>query len=210
LISFVYCITNLINEKRYVGKANDPVGRWRDHLKTVRNPDSCCFAIHHAMRKHGIENFRFEIVAECDSEEAAFETERRLIREWSTMEHGYNLNEGGQGGCNPTSETREKISAAHKGRPKSVATRKKMSEWQKGRTFSAETRAKISDAQRGKIRVESDETKRLRAEAQRRRAARGDHGFQGRKHTEEAKEKMRLARERRKLLVVEETSQCRS
>lgn len=161
---------NLINGKRYVGKANDPVGRWRDHLKVVRNPDCQGLAIHQAMRKHGIENFEFKVVTECASEVEAFETERRLIREWSTMERGYNLNEGGKGGYGPSLETRKKLSAMHKGRAKSQATRQKMSAWQVGKKLSEETRRKIGDAQWG--RVFTEEHKRRLSEAQRLRWAR--------------------------------------
>lgn len=195
--SFVYCITNLINGKRYVGKANDPVGRWRDHLKVVRNPDNPGLVIHQAMRKHGIENFEFKVVVECMSEDEAFDVERRLIREWSTMDHGYNLNEGGEGGYGPSLETRQKLSAVHKGRTKSEVTRRKMSAWQVGKKLSVETREKIGASQRGKSRSESEETRQRRAEAQRQRCARGEHGFAGRRHSEEAREKMRAAHARR-------------
>ena len=30
---YIYLITNLINDKVYVGKSVDPVGRWGDHKK---------------------------------------------------------------------------------------------------------------------------------------------------------------------------------
>jgi group I intron endonuclease len=189
--SFVYCITNIINGKRYVGKSNDPVDRWRDHLSAARNLDNPSLVIYQAMRKHGVENFEFKVVAECESGDEAFEAERRLIREWSTMDHGYNLNEGGKGGYNPSLETRKKLSAVHKGR--SEVTRQKMSAWQVGKKFSAETREKIGASQRGKPRLDSEETRQRRAEAQRQRCARGEHGFAGRRHSEEAREKMRVA-----------------
>lgn len=141
--SYVYCITCLVNGKRYVGKANDPVGRWRDHLKVVRNVDSAGLVIHQAIRKHGEENFKFEVVSEHETEKEAFEAERCLIREWGTMDHGYNLNEGGEGGFNPSDETRAKLSAVHKGRPKSEETRQKMSAARVGKKLSEETKQKI-------------------------------------------------------------------
>lgn len=199
--SFVYCITNCVNGKRYVGKTNDLVGRWRDHLKIARNPDKDGLVIHQAMRKHGVENFVFEIVAECSSEEEAFETERHLIREWNTMTHGYNLNEGGKGGYRPSLETRARLSAAQKGRAKSQAMREKLAASRTGKTLSLETREKIGASQRGR-KLQSEETRQRLADALRRRYERGEQGFKGRKHSENTKQKMRDAWVRRKALGV--------
>jgi hypothetical protein len=56
----------------------------------------------------------------------------------------------GRPGHSPTSETRAKISAAHKGRPVTPETRAKMSAAHKGRPVTPESRAKISAAHKGR------------------------------------------------------------
>ena len=54
--------------KKYVGKTeNDPNKRWREHLAAARN--NPLMVISKAIRKHGVQNFKFEILEECLSEE---------------------------------------------------------------------------------------------------------------------------------------------
>lgn len=63
-----------------------------------------------------------------------------------------NSTDGGEGLFNPSKETREKISVAHKGKFVSEETRKKIGKAQIGRKFSEETRKKISEINKGKKR----------------------------------------------------------
>ena len=56
----IYKITNLINDKKYVGQSIHIDRRWKEHIYQNRNS-----AIHQAIEKYGIENFIFEIIEEC-------------------------------------------------------------------------------------------------------------------------------------------------
>lgn len=148
--SYVYCITCLVNGKRYVGKANDPEKRWHDH-QTDADDGSNQMLIHRAIRKHGPENFRFEVVAECASEDEAFEAEHRLIVEWKTTDltKGYNLNEGGRGGRNPSELVRQKIGEKHRGKKISDTQKAMISARHKGKVMSEESRRKMSESRTG-------------------------------------------------------------
>ena len=55
----IYKITNLYNNKVYIGQSVDIEERWKQHLRAVENPE---YSIHKAIKKYGIENFSFEIV----------------------------------------------------------------------------------------------------------------------------------------------------
>jgi len=60
----IYLITNLINDKKYVGQTiyKNPNQRWSKHKYDTKR-DSFC-SIHMAMRKYRIENFKFEVIDE--------------------------------------------------------------------------------------------------------------------------------------------------
>ena len=65
-----------------------------------------------------------------------------------------NLTDGGEGvtggGWELTSDTKERMSAHQKGKPKSAEHRRKISEGSKGKTHLPQTRAKISASKKGK------------------------------------------------------------
>jgi len=61
----IYCIENLINGKKYVGKAQDIHTRWRGHKNKLESKTSNCAYLQHAWNKYGKENFKFYILIEC-------------------------------------------------------------------------------------------------------------------------------------------------
>jgi group I intron endonuclease len=105
------------------------------------------------MRKHGIENFTFEIIEECEDSKTD-ERERFWIAEFDccNSEKGYNLDVGGRG---TQKDHRRSISEALKGnthcvgRVLSEETRKKLSEAGTRRVVSTETKAKMSASMTG-------------------------------------------------------------
>jgi hypothetical protein len=60
----IYKITNKINGHCYVGQSIDIENRFKTHINTVynKNQTSYKYPIYRAMRKHGIENFEFEVL----------------------------------------------------------------------------------------------------------------------------------------------------
>lgn len=61
----IYCYTNLINGKKYIGQTiNDPRIRKNQHKSNhlnIKSPEYDSL-IHKAFRKYGYENFKYEIL----------------------------------------------------------------------------------------------------------------------------------------------------
>lgn len=89
---YIYKITNIKDNKVYVGQTNDPKRRWSSHRRG-QDPD---MVIARAIKKHGVEAFRFEIIEKVSTREEANEREVYWIRELnSRVPEGYNVAEGG-------------------------------------------------------------------------------------------------------------------
>ena len=120
-------------------------------------------------------------------------------------------------GRNHTEKTKEKISKANKGksswmkgRTHSEETKEKLSNLLKGREVSEKTRQSISKAQTGENnsfygKNHTKETRNKMSESQSKVNRSGENNPMT-KHTPEAKEKMRLAWERRRAIIREKTS----
>lgn len=100
----IYKITNLINNKIYIGQSINCQRRWTEHKRSGRiNPTfsknirDYNVPIHCAMRKYGIENFQFEIIEECASSQLD-DKEQYWIKYYQSndKEKGYNITAGGQ------------------------------------------------------------------------------------------------------------------
>ena len=112
----VYSFTNLVDGKMYVGKTqNDPEQRKLAHFKAGRGKSKNY--IHCAIRKHGAENFCFELLQRCHTAESLNKAEIRWIAKLGTLApHGYNMTIGGEGvvGNKVTKAARKRISKACK------------------------------------------------------------------------------------------------
>ncbi len=97
MASYIYLVTNIINNKCYIGKTNNKNIRWSQHKSKSKNNNSYFY---NAIRKYGTQSFSFEIIKECETEEDAYEYERVLIELFSlrNRKYGYNIIEGGSGG----------------------------------------------------------------------------------------------------------------
>lgn len=60
--SGVYKITNLINNKFYIGSTKNLSSRYRTHLSSLTLNKSGCVILQNAVNKYGIENFKFEVL----------------------------------------------------------------------------------------------------------------------------------------------------
>ena len=95
LVSRVYCITCLVNGKKYIGKTNKAITeRLNAHLNGSLNPK---YKFHRAIKKYGVDQFVIELLSEHLTEDEAYAEEKRLIKELDTIKHGYNTAEGGYG-----------------------------------------------------------------------------------------------------------------
>lgn len=199
--AFIYCITCLVNGKKYIGQTT----RLKERLVEHKYGNNGCVKLSNAIKKHKWENFDFEIIEELFANQQYIDQrEIHWIRFYDSINAGYNLTYGGFGGSH-SEESRRKMSASHTGHRHTPETKKKISEANKGikpseatisalrkynisRKFSEETRRKMVVAHTGKPsgmfgKTHSDETKKKIGE----RNAGSKNPMYGisRKHTEE-------------------------
>lgn len=96
-MSYIYKITNILNDKIYIGKTNSTIEqRWKQHCSDRKR--TCCEKrpLYDAMNKYGIENFTIEEVEQCSPEEAS-EREKYWIEYYGSFKNGYNATSGGDG-----------------------------------------------------------------------------------------------------------------
>lgn len=147
IISGIYKITNLINEKVYIGQSVNIYQRWHDHCyKEYNRHLSSAFAA------YGIDNFTFEILEETLIEDLTKREEYYIqVYDARNPVKGYNCKEAGTHGRHSL-ETRRRISESHKGKKMSDEARHSMSEARKGNTnhkgkpHTDKTKQKIRDS----------------------------------------------------------------
>jgi group I intron endonuclease len=160
----VYQVTNLVNNKIYVGKTRRKVARrWHEHVYDAITDTKRYF--YKAVRKYGESGFSVRTLEEAETNDAAAEIEKFWIRFFSSSnpKFGYNGTEGGDGsaGYRHTPEAIAKMREAKKGckllphvvealrnrrhTPDEIA---RQIAKQKGKKHSLVSRQAMSDAQR--------------------------------------------------------------
>lgn len=160
---YIYKITHLVDKKVYIGQTKDVKQRWRAHRMAVRN-NKPTQTIHHALIKHGIDNFSFEVIASCLDQKAANEAEEMCIKQENSYISGgcgYNCSFGGSV-APKTEEWKAKVVATRRANgsyKQSEETKKLLSEnW--ALHHPPESIAKTAEANRGQIHgPHSEETK---------------------------------------------------
>lgn len=89
----IYKITNINNEKIYIGKTTKFIDRWRTHAKRGCNIERISGQIYDAMFDEGLENFTWEIVEICPKEDQT-EKEKYWIEFYHSDQYGYNIRKG--------------------------------------------------------------------------------------------------------------------
>lgn len=93
----VYCITNKINGKQYVGMTSRTMKeRWNSHCSSARNGSP--FRFHSAIRKYGEDAFDVKVLFENLTVDDCRSIEHQTIAEYDTIKSGYNAKPGGCGG----------------------------------------------------------------------------------------------------------------
>lgn len=94
-MGYIYKITNLINNKIYIGKTERTIQqRWAEHKKKVSQLD---LPLYRAIKKYGVDSFSIESIEECDNREID-QRENYWIKFYNSCEKGYNCSLGGEGG----------------------------------------------------------------------------------------------------------------
>lgn len=134
----VYKTTNLINGKIYIGQ--DSKNR-RSYIGSGRS-------ITNAIKKHGKENFKKEILKECTSKKEMdiFEIEFIKLYNSSDRKIGYNISLGGGGtlGIKLSQKRKDFISKVNKGKIVSQETKDKISKAHTGKKLTEEHKKKVS------------------------------------------------------------------
>ena len=110
VIGHIYKIINLIDNKHYIGQTRSHrlnrnkyrpfgyTGRFRDHISEAMcsNKEKQCRYLNNAIIKHGVSNFRCELIMTCSIDELDENEVYYIIQYNSKYPNGYNLTDGGQ------------------------------------------------------------------------------------------------------------------
>lgn len=88
---YVYKIENKINNKVYIGQSIKSINESKSYYGSGK-------LIQYAINKYGIDNFEKTILIECDSRAELDTWEIHYIDEYNSIEYGYNISSGGNGG----------------------------------------------------------------------------------------------------------------
>lgn len=155
----IYKITCLPTEKAYIGITSASLRvRWNNHVSSANRADHSKVNVPRlwrAIRKHGRDQFRVEVLFTVKTRKEAEEAERQMIIAHGTLSpNGMNLTAGGEGTSGyskpHTEETKRKIAAGNTGRVHSEESRHLMSIARKGKKQRPEHTAKSAAARTGK------------------------------------------------------------
>lgn len=179
---YLYKITNHAdNDKIYIGQTINPKRRWNNHKAKAGKADEY---ISRAIFKYGVENFVFEVIAQCLTDVDTNFTEIQLIEQYHSCDKqfGYNIREGGEGGGKGlvhTEEWKQAKSESMQGEKHPMYGKRHTEETKQliKQSRAKQTMAPWTDERREKIRKThtghqpSEETRRKMSEAAKRRAA---------------------------------------
>ena len=172
----IYKITNLINDKIYIGLTTQKINRrWTQH-KSKSKTNITTEPFLNAIRKYGEENFLVEVIDKANNLKELNKKEKYWINYYNSNNNkiGYNVLSGGKF-CSFNENTKKRMSMAHKGKKLSEEHKKNISKALKGKkkpegfsdkvrermlgtTFSEERKKNLSEAHKGH--VHSEETKK--------------------------------------------------
>ena len=199
-MGYIYKITNIRNKKNYIGQTvkERPSDRFSQHRYLATHPEQekSVSYLHRAMLADGLENFVFEVIEEVDN---SLLNEREIfwIKEYNSLSpNGYNLTTGGEGtpGFSRPQTTEERI--------KRKESTKKF--------YIKHPEAKIRASEKTKKLWENDDYRKRVTESQKKYYKEHPDKFlgennpmYGKKHTEEALQKIRAHAATRKIKIAQ-------
>lgn len=117
VISGIYLITNIVNNKKYVGQSWDIYKRWVGHKAPLRGNYHSNSHLQRAWNKYGEHNFTFEILKECSTQKELDKEEIYYISKFNSAnsEFGYNEELGGNGTGRRPESVKKRISVSKRG-----------------------------------------------------------------------------------------------
>lgn len=85
----IYKITNMVNEKVYIGSSINFNKRHNEHFNMLKNKTHHSSKLQNAFNKYGLNNFKFEILELCDKD-MLLEREQFWLNELNAYKEGYN------------------------------------------------------------------------------------------------------------------------
>ena len=117
-MGIIYCFTNLINNKKYIGQSiRDDNSRYHNHICAIKHETNNEYdtPLHRSIRKYGLENFEYEILVKNVSDiELLNNLEIYYIKKFNSLiPNGYNIESGGKNCPKPkTANHKEKLTWA--------------------------------------------------------------------------------------------------
>lgn len=111
----IYSITNIINNKKYIGStAKSFNSRWKKHITNLKNGGHASHHLQSSWNKYGEDNFVFKIEEVVDSLENLLNLERDYITKYDSYNNGYNENPDPNFSPMLNKNTQEKVSEGMK------------------------------------------------------------------------------------------------
>lgn len=111
----IYSITNIINNKKYIGStAKSFDSRWKKHITNLKNGGHASHHLQSSWNKYGEDNFVFKIEEVVDSLENLLNLERDYITKYDSYNNGYNENPDPNFSPMLNKHTQEKVSEGMK------------------------------------------------------------------------------------------------
>ena len=199
-MGYIYKITNNKNNKIYIGQTVKarPTDRYSQHKYLANHPEQekSISYLHRAMASDGLDNFTFEVIEEVDNT-LLDEREIFWIKEYNSLSpNGYNLSSGGGG-------------TPGYSRLQSLEEREKRQKSNQ-QFYINHPEARIASSERAKKLWEDEDYRRRVTENNRKYYQEHPDKFKGennpmygKKHTEEALEKIRTHAATRKLKIAQ-------
>lgn len=146
--SGIYQIKNLINNKRYIGRASFLDKRRTEHFRLLKLNVHTNDYLQKSYNKYGVDNFEFSVLEYCNIDKL-IEREDYWCKHFNTNDksYGYNIaiTDSSIGFYKHSEETKIKMSNSAKGKPKSFEQVEKMKISLLGRKKSDESKLKAKE-----------------------------------------------------------------
>lgn len=118
IVSGIYCIENIVNQKKYIGQSIDVNRRLSAHIRMLKNNNHDNEYLQRAYNKYGKDVFSYYLIKACKPKYLN-RFEKLYIRVYDTYINGYNLSKGGDiaptfAGLTHTNMTKQKMSQIKK------------------------------------------------------------------------------------------------